>query len=69
LVASNSGAPAKLTFINDDTGAVVAECEIPSTGSLTEFRKVSASTEPVTGTGDLRIITSGMISLKSFKFI
>ncbi|MGN0686504.1 MAG: glycoside hydrolase family 3 C-terminal domain-containing protein [Oscillospiraceae bacterium] len=69
VVVSNPGSPAKLTFISEDTNSVVAECEIPSTGSLTEFRKVSASTEPITGTGRLRIISSGMLSLKSFKFI
>ena len=69
IVASNPGTPVKLTFINEDTGALVAECEVPPTGSLTEFRKVSASTEAVTGIGKLKIITSGALCLKSFKFI
>lgn len=69
ITASNPGAPAKLTFLHEPTGTVVAECEIPSTGSLTEFRNVSASVKPSTGVGALRIITSGILSLKSFRFV
>ncbi|MBQ4166120.1 MAG: fibronectin type III-like domain-contianing protein, partial [Oscillospiraceae bacterium] len=69
IVVSNPGAPAKLTFVYEETGAVVAECEIPSTGSLTAFKAVSASVRPISGIGTLKLITSGMLSLKSFKFI
>lgn len=69
VVASNPGAPAKITFVRADTGAFVAECEIPATGSLTEFGTYSARCETVNGVGDLRVTVSGMISLKSFRFI
>ncbi len=69
VTASNPGAPAKLTFIYEDTGAVIAECEIPATGSLTNFKNFSARTTGVVGTSNIKITTSGMISLKSFKFI
>ncbi len=69
VTASNPGGLAKLTFVYEPTGAVVAECEVPPTGSLTEFRAVSASVNQLTGIGRLRITTSGMISLKSFRFI
>ena len=69
ILASNPGVPAKLTFVNEDTGVLITEVDVPSTGSLTEFKKFSASTESVTGKGRLRITTNGMICLKSFKFI
>ena len=69
IIASNPGAPAKLTFIFEDTGAVIAECEISPTGSLTEFKKFSASSNSVVGNGRIKITSSGMISLKSFRFI
>lgn len=69
VTASNPASPVKLTFIYENTGAVVAECEIPSTGSLTEFKTVSASVNSPAGIGKLRIITSGMVSLKGFRFI
>lgn len=69
LVASNPGAPAKLTFTLVDTGTVVAECEIPPTGSLTNFKQFSSSIGQLSAHGRLRITASGMISLKYFKFI
>ncbi len=69
LEVSNPGGPAKLTIVYEGTGAVIAECEIPPTGSLTEFRTVSASTAQVTGVGSLRFVSSGILSLKSFRFI
>lgn len=69
LVASNPGAPAKITLSSEETGVVLAECEVPSTGSLTEFRKVSSSVGSVAGVGTLRITVSGMLCLKSFKFV
>ncbi len=69
MVVSNPGVPAKLTFSSEQTGVVLAECEIPSTGSLTEFRKFSSSLSSVAGVGTLRITVSGMLCLKSFKFV
>ncbi len=69
LEVSNPGGPAKLTIVHEETGALVAECEIPPTGSLTEFRTVSASTAQITATGSLKFTTSGILSLKSFRFI
>ncbi len=69
LEVSNPGGPTKLTIVYEETGAVIAECEIPPTGSLTEFRTVSASTAQVTGVGSLRFVSSGLLSLKSFRFI
>ncbi len=69
VVASNPGAAAKLTITLEETGAVVAEIEIPPTGSLTEFKAFSASTEQITATGKLRFTTSGMLSLRSFRFV
>lgn len=69
LIVSNPGAPCKLTFIYEPTGTVVAECEVPATGSLTEFRTVSASVNRISGIGKLKLTSTGMISLKSFRFI
>lgn len=69
VVASNPGAAAKLTVVLEETGAVVAEIEIPPTGSLTAFKTFSASTEQISATGKLRFTASGMLSLRSFKFV
>ncbi len=69
VTASNPCGSAKITFVYEPTGAVVAECEVPPTGSLTEFRTVSASVNQISGIGKLRITATGMISLKSFRFI
>ncbi len=69
VVASNPGTIAKLVFSLAETGDIVAELEIPPTGSFTEFKKFSASTEQVTATGALRVTSSGILSLKSFRFI
>lgn len=69
VTASNPGGPAKLTFVYEPTGAVVAECDIPPTGSLTEFKTFSASVKQLSAIGKLRITSSGMVSLKSFRFI
>lgn len=69
VMASNPGGAAKLTFTYESTGAAAAECEILPTGSLTEFKTFSTRVEQVTGIDGLRITASGMISLKSFRFI
>ncbi len=69
LEVSNPGGTAKLTIVHEETGVTVAECEIPPTGSITEFRTVSASTAQVSGTGTLKFTVSGILSLKSFRFI
>lgn len=69
VTASNPAGAAKITFVYEPTGAVVAECEVPPTGSLCAFRTVSASVNRVSGIGKLRITATGMISLKSFRFI
>ena len=68
LVVSNPGSSASLSFICEETDEVIAVCEIPPTGSLTEFIKVSAPAEPVQGLHKLKLVSSGMISLKSFSF-
>lgn len=69
LLVSNPGGTAKLTIVHEETGVTIAECEIPPTGSMTEFRTVSASTSQVSGIGTLKITVSGILSLKSFRFV
>ncbi len=69
IEVSNPGGSAKLSIEHVETGVVVAECAVPPTGSLTEFRTVSASTAQVSGTGTLKITVSGILSLKSFRFV
>ncbi len=69
IAVSNPAVPAKLTFIYEPTGAVVAECEVPPTGSITSFTTVSAKVNSMTGIGKLKLVSTGMISLKNFRFI
>lgn len=68
ITASNPGAPVKLAIVCRESGKQVAEAEIPSTGSLTEFTTVTAPAEKLDGTFSLRFTVSGMLSLRSFSF-
>lgn len=68
VTASNPGAPVKLTFTCADSERTVAEVEIPSTASLTEFVTVSAPAEPVDGVFKLKCTANGMLSFRSFSF-
>ena len=68
VTASNPGDPVKLTFVSAENGRVIAEAEIPPTGSLTEFVTVTVPAEPVDGVFTLRCSVSGMLSLRSFRF-
>lgn len=67
VTASNPGAPVRLSFMTRD-GRNIAEVEIPSTGSLTEFVTVNGTAEPIDGLTDLRCTVNGMLSLRSFRF-
>ncbi len=67
-VVSNPGVTAKLTVTNTDTGTVVAECEVPPTGSFTEFITVSCAAKPVSGTYNLCFTAGDMLCIKSFRF-
>lgn len=68
VTASNPGPEVKLTITAAESRQVVAEVVIPPTGSMTKFTTVNAPAEPVDGVFTLRMTTSGMLSLKSFKF-
>ena len=65
---SNPGSATKLTISRADTGAPVAEFNVPATGSYTEFVKLTADAEPLDGTFDLRITCGGVTGLRYFKF-
>ena len=67
VTASNPGSEVKLTITADD-GRRIAEIVIPPTGSLTAFTSVTAPAEPLDGVFGLRFTTSGMLSLRSFRF-
>lgn len=68
VTASNPGPEAKLSIIAAETGRTVAEVVIPPTGSLARFTTVNASAEPLDGLFTLRLTSSGMLSLLSFRF-
>lgn len=68
VVASNPGSECRLTIACAETGTVVAEFTIPPTGSLTEFISVTTDAQPIDGIFNLRITSTGMLSLKSFRF-
>lgn len=68
VTASNPGAEVKLSILAVESGRTVAEVVIPPTGSLTKFTTVNASAEPLDGLFTLRLTSSGMLSLKSFRF-
>lgn len=68
VTVSNPGDTAALTIICEETGNTVAALKIPPTASLTEFVTIKADAEPVDGIFTLKFTSSGMLSLKSFKF-
>lgn len=68
VTASNPGPEVRLSIVAAESGQTVAEVVIPPTGSLTKFTAVNASAEPLDGLFTLRMTTSGMLSLRSFRF-
>ena len=68
ITASNPGPEVKLTITAAESRRVVAEAVIPPTGSLTKFININAPAEPLDGVFKLRLTTSGMLSLRSFRF-
>ncbi|MGN1341482.1 MAG: glycoside hydrolase family 3 C-terminal domain-containing protein [Oscillospiraceae bacterium] len=68
IIVSNPGDKATLTISCGENCKTVAVLEVPPTSSLTEFVRVRANAEPVDGVFTLKMTTSGMLSLKSFRF-
>ncbi|MDE7193641.1 MAG: hypothetical protein K2O14_06680, partial [Oscillospiraceae bacterium] len=64
---SNPGSATKLTIVRGDTGAAVAEFDVPATNSYTEFVKLTADAEPLSGTFDLKITSGGVVGLRYFR--
>lgn len=68
VTASNCGAACMLTITCPDINRVIAQVEIPATGSYTAFGVFTAEAQAVSGIHPLRISASGCVSLKSFRF-
>lgn len=68
VTASNCASACKLTFSCPDINRVVAEVEIPATGSYTAFKVFKAEAQAVSGIHPLRVTANGNVSLKSFRF-
>lgn len=69
LYASNPGGKTKITVTAKETGQLIAEAEIPPTGSLSEFTTVTSQAQPIDGIFSLVVASGGMLSLKGFEFI
>ena len=68
VIASNPATKATLRIFCVETGELAATVEIPTTGSITEFVKVTADAAPLCGMKKLKFQSSGMLALKSFRF-
>ena len=64
---SNPGSATRLMIVRGDTGAAVAEFDVPATNSYTEFVKLTADAEPLSGTFDLKITSGGVVGLRYFR--
>ncbi len=69
ITVSNPGAAAKLTMSDAQTGERIAEFDVLITGSFGDFVNLTAKAAPVCGIRSLKLTASGMLSLKSFRFL
>lgn len=67
VVVSNPSAKTKVYIINSDKNEILSEIDIPTTGSLSEFRAFSSAFTPVIGKCKLKIRADGILSFKSFR--
>lgn len=68
LVVSNPSSKTTFSIICAETGATVAEIDVPQTGSLTRFTEIVSDAVPLCGNYTLKMRSGGMLSLKSFRF-
>ncbi|MGN1119091.1 MAG: glycoside hydrolase family 3 C-terminal domain-containing protein, partial [Oscillospiraceae bacterium] len=68
IIAANPCSGTRITVICAETGALIAEAEIPATGAFDAFTTITAEAQPMDGVRTLRFTTGGTIALKSFRF-
>ena len=57
----------KVLILEADKNEVLAEIEVPTTGSMSNFTALSAKMNPISGKHKLKIKAGGILSLKSFR--
>ena len=67
IIVSNPSTKTKVFILEAERNAVLAEIDVPTTGSLSEFKAFSASFSPLMGFHKLKIKSNGILSLKSFR--
>lgn len=68
IIAANPASAAALQIFCVESGEMIAEVDIPSTGSFSDFITVTADVAPVCGLNTLKFRSGGMLALKSFRF-
>ncbi|MCI7760129.1 MAG: glycoside hydrolase family 3 C-terminal domain-containing protein, partial [[Eubacterium] saphenum] len=67
IIFSNPSTKTKVLILEADKNEVLAEIEVPTTGSLSNFTALSAKMNPISGKHKLKIKAGGILSLKSFR--
>lgn len=67
IIASNPSTKTKVYVLEADKNEILAEIEVPTTGSLSEFKPFSAEIKQISGMHKLKIKAGGVLSLKSFR--
>lgn len=67
IIVSNPSTKTKVYIVEADMNAVLAEIDVPTTGSLSEFKAFTAAFTPLSGFRKLKIKAGGVMSLKSFR--
>lgn len=67
ITVSNPSTKTKVFVIDAEKNNVLAEIDVPTTGSLSEFKTFSAPFSPLSGFNNLKVKAGGILSLKSFR--
>lgn len=67
IIVSNPATKTKVLILEADKNEVLAEIEVPTTGSLSNFAAFTAIMNPISGKHKLKIKAGGILSLKSFR--
>lgn len=67
IIVSNPSTKNKIFLLEADKNEVLAEIDVPTTGSLSNFASFTAKINPISGKHKLKIKAGGIMSLKSFR--
>ena len=67
IIVSNPSTKTKVYVLEADKNEILAEIEVPTTGSLSNFASFTAKMNAISGKHKLKIKAGGILSLKSFR--